>query len=47
LNKSSEDERFRFPLTLNWTSDGKDSYFFPTSGTYQKAGLEVARRVEI
>ena len=30
------------PVTLNWISDGKDSYFFPTSGTYQKAGLEVA-----
>lgn len=30
------------PLTLNWTSDGKDSFFFPTRGTYQKAGLEVA-----
>src|SRR5574343_502039 len=30
------------PLSLNWTSDGKDSYFFPTRGLYQKAGLEVA-----
>jgi outer membrane protein insertion porin family len=30
------------PLTLSWASDGKDSYFFPTRGTYQKASLEVA-----
>src|SRR5574343_245165 len=29
-------------LSLNWTSDGKDSYLFPTTGLYQKAGLEVA-----
>lgn len=30
------------PLTLNWASDGKDSYFFPTRGTFQKAGIEFA-----
>ena len=30
------------PLTANWISDGKDSFFFPTRGTYQKASLEVA-----
>lgn len=30
------------PVTVNWVSDGKDSYFFPTRGTYQKAGIEVA-----
>jgi len=30
------------PVTINWTSDGKDSYFFPTSGTFQKAGIEIA-----
>ena len=30
------------PLTLNWASDGKDSFFFPTKGTYQKAGIEIA-----
>lgn len=30
------------PLTLSWASDGKDSYFFPTRGTFQKASLEVA-----
>ena len=30
------------PLTLSWASDGKDSYFFPTKGTFQKASLEVA-----
>lgn len=34
--------KLSIPLTLNWTSDGKDSYFFPTSGLYQKAGLELA-----
>ena len=30
------------PVTLNWVSDGKDSFFFPTMGTYQKLSLEVA-----
>lgn len=30
------------PVTINWVSDGKDSYFFPTKGTYQKASVEVA-----
>ena len=30
------------PLSINWVSDGKDSYLFPTSGRYQKAGIEVA-----
>lgn len=30
------------PATLTWTNDGKDSYFFPTTGTYQKAQVEVA-----
>ena len=30
------------PLTANWTSDGKDSYFFPTKGTFQKAAIELA-----
>jgi outer membrane protein insertion porin family len=30
------------PLTLSWASDGKDSFFFPTRGTFQKASLEVA-----
>ncbi|MCL2346320.1 MAG: outer membrane protein assembly factor BamA [Desulfobulbus sp.] len=30
-----------FPLTLNWVSDGKDSFFFPTKGTFQRAGLEI------
>jgi outer membrane protein insertion porin family len=34
--------KLSIPLTLNWTSDGKDSFFFPTRGVYQKAGLEVA-----
>ena len=30
------------PVTLSWASDGKDSFFFPTKGTYQKASAEVA-----
>jgi outer membrane protein insertion porin family len=30
------------PLTLNWASDSKDSFFFPTKGTFQKAGIEIA-----
>jgi outer membrane protein insertion porin family len=34
--------KLSIPLTLNWTSDGKDSYFFPTRGLYQKVGLELA-----
>ena len=34
--------KLSIPFTLNWTSDGKDSYFFPTRGLYQKAGLELA-----
>ncbi|MBS4017074.1 MAG: outer membrane protein assembly factor BamA [Dechloromonas sp.] len=30
-----------FPLTLAWVSDSKNSFFFPSKGTYQRAGLEV------
>ena len=30
------------PVTLSWASDGKDSFFFPTKGTFQQASLEVA-----
>ncbi len=30
------------PLTFNWVSDGKDSFIYPTSGTFQRAGFEVA-----
>lgn len=30
------------PLTLSWASDGKDSYFFPTRGTFQKVAAEIA-----
>lgn len=30
-----------FPLTLAWVSDSKNSFFFPSRGTYQRAGLEV------
>lgn len=28
------------PITVSWASDSKDSYFFPTRGTFQKAGVE-------
>jgi outer membrane protein insertion porin family len=30
------------PMSVNWASDGKDSYLFPTRGVVQKAGAEVA-----
>lgn len=40
--KEFGDSNLSIPVTLNWTSDGKDSYFFPTKGTYQKAGIELA-----
>ncbi|WP_265942328.1 outer membrane protein assembly factor BamA [Dechloromonas sp. A34] len=36
------DSNLSVPLSLNWASDGKDSFFFPTKGTFQKAGIEVA-----
>lgn len=36
------DSNLSVPLTLNWASDGKDSFFFPTKGTFQKAGIEIA-----
>lgn len=29
------------PASLTWVSDTKNSYYFPTSGTYQRAGIEV------
>ncbi len=39
---SKSDRNLTLPLTLSWTSDGKDSFFFPTKGTYQRAGIEIA-----
>ncbi|MBU3696157.1 outer membrane protein assembly factor BamA [Dechloromonas sp.] len=36
------DTNLSLPLTMNWVSDGKNSFFFPTAGTFQKAGVEVA-----
>ena len=36
------DTNLSVPLTLSWASDGKDSFFFPTKGTFQKAALELA-----
>ena len=29
------------PLTLAWVNDSKNSFFFPTKGTYQRAGVEI------
>jgi len=40
--KQYGDTNLTLPVTLNWISDGKDSFFFPTRGTYQKAGIEVS-----
>jgi outer membrane protein insertion porin family len=40
--KNFGDTNLSIPLTLSWASDGKDSYFFPTRGTFQKASIEVA-----
>jgi len=34
--------KLSIPVTANWTSDGKDSFLWPTTGTFQKAGIEVA-----
>lgn len=34
--------KLSIPLNLTWASDGKDSYFFPTKGTFQRANLELA-----
>lgn len=39
---SASVSKLSLPVTLSWASDGKDSYFFPTKGTYQRASLEVA-----
>lgn len=36
------DTNLSIPVTLNWASDGKDSFFLPTKGTFQKASVEVA-----
>lgn len=30
------------PVSVNWASDGKDSFFFPTQGRVHRAGIEVA-----
>ncbi|MCA1938012.1 MAG: outer membrane protein assembly factor BamA [Dechloromonas sp.] len=30
-----------FPLSLAWVSDSKNSFFFPSKGTYHRVGLEV------
>lgn len=40
--KEFGDRNLSLPVSVNWASDGKDSYLFPTKGTVQKAGVEVA-----
>ena len=40
--KTFGETNLTIPVSVNWVSDGKDSFLFPTRGTYQKAGLEVA-----
>lgn len=40
--KENGNSNLAIPLTLSWASDGRDSFFFPTRGTYQKAAVEVA-----
>lgn len=40
--KENGNSNLAIPLTLSWASDGRDSFFFPMRGTYQKAALEVA-----
>lgn len=36
------DRNLSLPLSLSWTSDGKDSFFLPTRGTVHKASIEVS-----
>lgn len=40
--KTFGETNLTIPISVNWVSDGKNSFLFPTSGTFQKAGLEVA-----
>ena len=40
--RKNGDTNLSIPLTLSWVSDGKDSFFFPTSGAFKRAGVEVA-----
>lgn len=40
--RKNGDTNLSVPLTLSWVSDGKDSFFFPTSGAFKRAGVEVA-----
>jgi outer membrane protein insertion porin family len=40
--KTFGETNLTIPVSVNWVSDGKNSFLFPTSGTFQKAGLEVA-----
>ncbi|WP_371322711.1 outer membrane protein assembly factor BamA [Dechloromonas sp. ZY10] len=40
--RKNGDTNLSVPLTVSWVSDGKDSFFFPTSGAFKRAGLEVA-----
>ncbi len=40
--KTFGETNLTIPISVNWVSDGKNSFLFPTSGTFQKAALEVA-----
>ena len=40
--KEFGDTNMTIPISVNWISDGKDSFLFPTRGRFQKAGIEVA-----
>ncbi len=42
VNGEASVTKLSLPLTTSWSSDGRDSFFFPTQGTYQKASVEVA-----
>jgi len=39
---NTETTNLTIPVTASWVSDGKDSQIFPTTGWFQRAGIEVA-----
>ena len=40
--QETETSNLTIPVTASWIFDGKDSYIFPTTGWFQRAGIEVA-----
>ena len=40
--KEYGDSNTSIPMTASWASDGRDSFFFPMRGTYQKAAIEIS-----